>query len=90
MCSYNAVDYIALAIQSVFDQTYEDWELIISDDMSTDGTREWLQQNLSNNPKVRLFFQEKNLGYVENYCCPVKVSQKDIRLENSAYSGQNV
>jgi hypothetical protein len=24
------------------------------------------------------------------YCCPVKVSQKDIRLENSAYSGQNV
>jgi len=66
MCSYNGLPFIKDAVKSVMEQTYMDWELIISDDGSTDGTREWLQEAYGNHPKVRLFFQEKNLGYVAN------------------------
>ena len=39
MANYNKAPYIETAIRSVFDQTYTDWELLIVDDASTDGSR---------------------------------------------------
>lgn len=65
MCAYNVKPYIEEAVNSIFNQSYTNYELLISDDGSTDGTREWLAQ-LKTHPKVRLFFQDKNLGYVAN------------------------
>ena len=64
MTSFNGMPYIREAVGSVIAQTYGNWELVISDDGSTDGSREWLQ-DLSD-PRVRTFFQETNLGYVAN------------------------
>ena len=49
--AYNAADYLAQTIESVLNQTYSDFELILIDDGSTDRTREiikinqWKQQN---------------------------------------------
>lgn len=40
MPSYNTASYIKKTIQSVLDQTYRNWELIIVDDCSTDNTDE--------------------------------------------------
>ena len=40
MPSYNTAPYIRETIQSVLDQTYQNWELIIVDDCSTDNTDE--------------------------------------------------
>ena len=38
MPSYNTAQYIGKSIQSVINQTYKNWELIIVDDCSTDNT----------------------------------------------------
>ncbi|MDN6291300.1 MAG: glycosyltransferase, partial [Tetragenococcus koreensis] len=38
MPTYNAVKYISETIESILDQTYENWELIIVDDCSVDET----------------------------------------------------
>ena len=40
MPAYNADAYIGLALESLLAQTYGDFELIVSDNASTDGTRE--------------------------------------------------
>jgi glycosyltransferase involved in cell wall biosynthesis len=64
MCAYNGMPFIKEAIQSVIEQSYKNWELIISDDGSTDGTREYL--STLSDLRIRVIFQSKNLGYVKN------------------------
>lgn len=46
MPAYNSVRYIGEAIESVIAQTYKNWEMIIVDDCSTDGTRRTVQKYL--------------------------------------------
>jgi len=59
--TYNRADTIVRAIESVQAQTFQDWELIVVDDGSTDGTAE-LIENLE--PRMVLIRQE-NRGFTE-------------------------
>ena len=61
MPSCNTAEYISLSIQSVIDQTYANWELILIDDCSTDGTDEIVQPFLRD-PRIRYYRNETNLG----------------------------
>ncbi len=58
--SYNCAEYISCAIQSVLKQTYDDFELIIIDDGSTDNTKDVVDKYSKKvgNKKMRYFFQE--------------------------------
>lgn len=61
MPSYNTASYIADSIQSVLEQTYKDWELIIVDDCSLDNTDEVVQVFLIDQ-RIRYIKNEKNNG----------------------------
>lgn len=65
MCSYNSAQYVGKAIACILAQTYTDWELIISDDKSTDNSIEVITPYLKDN-RIQLHVQEKNQGYVKN------------------------
>jgi glycosyltransferase involved in cell wall biosynthesis len=65
MCSYNAALFIDRTVQSILSQTWQDWELLISDDCSTDDTVGRLQPYLCDD-RIRLYAQPRNLGYVKN------------------------
>ena len=54
MPAYNAADFIGEAIQSILDQTYTDYEFIIVDDGSTDGTAAIIQSYAERDPRIRL------------------------------------
>jgi len=82
MCAYNTRPYIQKAVFSILDQTYQNLELIISDDGSTDGTREWLQQ--LKDPRVRLFLQEENLGYVANKNFALQQARGEFITQNDS------
>ncbi len=55
MPAYNAGQYIDQAIQSVLEQSYHSWELVIVDDGSTDNTVEIITQ--FNDPRIKVFGQ---------------------------------
>ncbi|MBI1820253.1 MAG: tetratricopeptide repeat protein [Nitrospirae bacterium] len=58
--SYNHETFVAEAIQSVLDQTFQDFEIVITDDGSTDGTVNEIKK--FRDPRIRLFIFEKNQG----------------------------
>jgi glycosyltransferase involved in cell wall biosynthesis len=64
---YNAQRYLAGAIQSVIDQTFEDWELIISDNASTDSTPAICSEFAERDPRIRFHRQERNVGAGRNH-----------------------
>lgn len=60
MPSYNTARFIKESIQSVLDQTYQNWELIIVDDCSTDNTDEVVAS--IKDDRIKYFKNEKNSG----------------------------
>ncbi|MGB8355037.1 MAG: glycosyltransferase [Chthoniobacteraceae bacterium] len=57
---FNAAPYLREAVQSVLDQTFRDFELIIVDDGSTDESRE-IAQGIDDG-RIRIFYNGENLG----------------------------
>ena len=58
--TYNVVTWIEESIHSILNQTYENIEVIIVDDHSTDGTFELLEKLASNDERIRLFRNKEN------------------------------
>jgi len=50
--TYNRVDMLEKSIESVFSQSFTDWELIIIDDASTDGTEERMTKLSEREPAI--------------------------------------
>ena len=59
---YNSEKFIDATIQSVQSQTYQDWEMIIVDDASTDRSIEIVKKIMSNEPRLQLKQLVDNLG----------------------------
>lgn len=62
MAAYNAEKTIRKAIGSVLDQSYQEWELIVVDDCSTDGTSLIVEQIRAQEQRVRYLRNETNSG----------------------------
>lgn len=65
MPTYNRAYCIKTAIDSVLSQTYQNFELLIIDDNSSDNTKEYLKTNFQNelkNSKIRYYYSNKKLG----------------------------
>lgn len=65
MPSYNTASFIAESIRSVITQTYDDWELLIVDDCSSDDTDEVVKPFLSDG-RIRYFKNAVNIGAAES------------------------
>ena len=63
MPAYNAGKYIGEAIQSVIDQTYSDWELLVVNDGSTDNTVEVVES--FSDSRIRLLHNPENLRLIK-------------------------
>ena len=67
--SYNHERFVSRAIESALSQTYQDFELIITDDASTDGSVDVLSTYTRKDPRVRLFLNRFNYEtHATNHC----------------------
>ena len=67
LATYNGEKYLKEQIDSILEQTYSDFRLLISDDGSTDDTRKILEEYKNKDSRIQVFFQESNLGVVKNF-----------------------
>jgi glycosyltransferase involved in cell wall biosynthesis len=67
MPAYNSERSIEAAIESILQQTFTDFELIITDNASTDRTAELCRAIAARDPRVRLIVNPVNLGVNPNY-----------------------
>jgi len=63
---YNGCDYIQHCINSIIQQSYDDYEVIVSDDHSDDGTKQYLQF-ISSDPKIRFVETCERLSMTEHW-----------------------
>ncbi len=64
---FNGEAYVGEAIQSILNQTFSDFELIICDNCSTDSTQEICEAFLARDSRIRYFRHARNLGAGPNY-----------------------
>ena len=75
---YNGERFVADAIESILSQTYEDLELIILDNASTDRTEEICRKYAGQDRRIRYFRNLKNVGAAANF-------NLSFRLARGAY-----
>jgi glycosyltransferase involved in cell wall biosynthesis len=67
MPSYNKAPFLAEAIESILAQTYENFELLISDDGSTDESAAICADYAEQDSRIRFVSQPNNLGMIGNF-----------------------
>lgn len=59
---HNALPHLDAAVRSILEQTYRDFEFVILDDASTDGSTERLKEWAAKDARIRLHLGKKNMG----------------------------
>lgn len=83
--NYNYERFIEASIQSVYNQTLSDWELIIIDDGSTDGSREIIEKYRSDERVTIIYQQNKGLNITNNVAMRVAKGKYLMRLDADDY-----
>lgn len=85
MCTYNTKQYIAEAIESVLAQTFRDFEFIIWDDGSTDGTKAIVDSY--KDERIRYFYHENTgLGMALKLACAEAKGKYIARMDSDDVS----
>jgi glycosyltransferase involved in cell wall biosynthesis len=64
---YNGEKYLTQALDSICNQDFDDFEFIICDNASTDGTEEICKSYAAKDGRIRYFRNEENIGAIPNY-----------------------
>lgn len=80
---YNCADTLEEAVDSVINQTFTDWELIMCDDCSTDNTLEVAQKIAEKDSRIKVIKNEKNLTLAPtlNRCLEVASGKYVARMD---------
>ena len=65
--TYNYARYLPQTIESILRQTHSNFELLISDDASTDGSAEIIRHYADRDSRIRFMIHPTNLGMVANW-----------------------
>ena len=75
VATYNGEKFILDQLESLYNQTYSNKELIIVDDCSTDNTVKIIENWSTNKSNVKLYTFKENLGYLKNFERGIKLCE---------------
>lgn len=75
LCTYNGERYLKAQLDSILNQTYSRIEVVVVDDHSTDSTFKLLEEYSKKDTRVRLFQNDRNLGFSANFEKAIKKCQ---------------
>ncbi len=90
---FNGESFLAECLDSILAQDFSDYELLVSDDGSTDGSRVIIEAYAARDPRIRWWRNPANLGLAGNFNCCLRaargeyvkyVLQDDVLLSTSA------
>ena len=81
MATYNGDKYITEQINSILSQTYENWVLLVRDDISSDRTLDILKKFESKDDRIKIIKATKRFGIRENFNCLIECALN----ENAQY-----
>jgi glycosyltransferase involved in cell wall biosynthesis len=76
--TYNRSQYLKKAIKSVISQTFEDFELIVIDNASSDNTSEMVHS--FSDPRIKYFRNKYNIGMIKNWNRAIKLARGQYLL----------
>ena len=76
IANYNDGKYLQEAIESIFAQTYDNWEIVIVDDGSTDNSKD-IYDKYKEDRRFHIFFNERNMGcgYTKRKCVELSTGE---------------
>lgn len=86
--TYNNLEVTKACLHSLeVHSCYPNWELVIVDNASSDGTPDYLREYAAANPQVRLMLNDENLGFSAGNNCGLRAASGDylILLNNDTY-----
>ena len=75
---YNGEQYLPAALDSILSQDYNDFELIISDNASTDSTQDICRRYAARDSRIRYYGKEANIGASGNFNCLVELARGEF------------
>jgi len=78
LCTYNGETFLSEQLDSILNQDYKNFELIISDDCSTDNTSIILQDYNSRDQRIEILKSDYNQGYILNFEKAIKHCKGEI------------
>ena len=88
MLTYNNLEFTQACLRSLEAHScYPDWELVVVDNASSDGTPDHLRAYAAANPRVKLILNDENLGFAAGNNCGLRAATGDylIVLNNDTY-----
>ena len=88
---FNSEDTVSTAIESIVNQTFSNFELIIGDDGSDDSTYNICKDFEEKNENIKLIKNDKNIGLTKSLNKLIKVAEGNIiaRQDGDDYSSEN-
>jgi glycosyltransferase involved in cell wall biosynthesis len=77
---FNGEQYLAKALDSLLGQTFTDFELVISDNASTDATRQICEEYAARDARIRYHRNQKNIGAMQNWYHSFQLSRGEYFL----------
>src|ERR1700741_1533394 len=78
LCTYNGARFLSQQLDTLVNQSYEPIEIIAVDDCSTDETFDILTEYAGRYPSFKIYRNEVNLGFTENFEKAVKLCSGDL------------